>query len=180
MKRIGVLLAALILAGPTRILAQDSDSPHRSTEMCSVCHNEDMSLQRSKLETCTLCHAQTVHSGAAEHLAVDPARIATALSGKTSNKVTLPLTEDGHMWCGTCHLFHDPSLGEDWLPAGWIPPDTGLPEAVRAGVTARWTDITKSHAQAKVEAHFAAKGTRALRLPVNDGSLCMRCHGSLP
>ena len=42
---------------------------------CAVCHNEDFSLQRSKLETCTLCHAQTSHAGSDEHLRASPAAV---------------------------------------------------------------------------------------------------------
>ena len=98
----------------------------------------------------------------------------------TGGDAKLPLTDDGHICCGTCHLFHPPSLGEDWLPMGWVPPDSALPGAVRAGITARWGDIARAHDQKTVDAHFADKGTRQLRLPVDDGRLCQRCHGALP
>jgi len=178
------LVVGALLALATAAAAQDGGgSPHKGTEMCAVCHNSDMTLQRSKLETCTLCHAQTVHAGAAEHLRIEPARVARALadqSGKPQGAVTLPLTDDRRIWCGTCHLFHDPSLGEAWLPNGWIPPASGLAASVRTGVTAKWDAIAAAHGESKVEAEFASKGTRALRLPVEDGSLCARCHGSLP
>jgi len=182
MIRAAALLAAALLAvGVPAVHADDSGSPHHSTEMCAVCHNEDMSLQRSKLETCTLCHAETVHSGSAEHLRVEAVRVKQALAGKSdTDKVTLPLTDDGRMWCGTCHLWHDPSLGDAWLPAGWVPPDSGLPGAVRDGVTARWDALAAAHDQSKVDASFATTGTRALRLPVEDGTLCRHCHGAKP
>ena len=172
---------ALLAVGARRASADDSGSPHRSTEACAVCHNEDMSLQRSKVETCTLCHGDTPHSGAAEHLRVEAARVKQAMAGKKDDHgPTLPLTDEGRIWCGTCHLFHDPSLGEAWLPAGWVPPDSGLPQAVREGVTARWDALASAHGQSKVTASFAAKGTRQLRLPIENGTLCKQCHGSMP
>jgi hypothetical protein len=175
------IAVALLAIGACRAAADDSSSPHRSTEMCAVCHKEDMTLQRSKLDTCTLCHGGTPHSGAAEHLRLEAARVKQALGGKADEGgVMLPLTDDGRIWCGTCHLFHDPSLGEAWLSLGWIPPDTGLPKAVRDGVTTRWDALAAAHGQSTVDASFAAKGTRQLRLPVEDGTLCTRCHGSIP
>lgn len=182
MRRAMVAFAiALLAVGAHRAVADDSGSPHRSTEMCPVCHNPDMTLQRSKLATCTLCHGETPHSGAAEHLRLDAGRVKQALAGKPdAGGVTLPLTDDGKIWCGTCHLFHDPSLGEAWLPMGWLPPDSGLPKAVRDGVTTRWDALAAAHGESQVDASFAAKGTRQLRLPVEDGTLCKRCHGSLP
>jgi len=172
---------ALLLVGAHAAAADDTGSPHQGTTMCPVCHNEDMTLQRSKLETCTLCHGEAPHSGAAEHARLDAARVKQALAGRTAHGgVTLPLTDDGRIWCGTCHLFHDPSLGETWLPAGWLPPDAGLPRAVREGVKTRWDAIAVARGQSKVDASFATKGTRQLRLPVENGALCKECHGSTP
>jgi hypothetical protein len=177
--RIGILVLLAALALPSAVLPDDSGSPHTSTEMCDVCHNSDMTLQRSKGETCTLCHATTQHSGSAEHLRIEPARVGRAMAADAAG-AKLPLTDDGHIWCGTCHLWHDPSLGEAWLPMGWVPPDRDLPGAVRAGITARWGDIARAHDQKTVGAQFATQGTRQLRLPVQDGSLCKRCHGGMP
>ena len=88
-------------------------------ETCGVCHNEDMSLQRSKLETCTLCHAQTVHAGSDEHLRAAAAGGEAGAGGTAEGRPALPLTEDGRIYCGTCHLFHDPKvMEEDWLAHG--------------------------------------------------------------
>jgi ribosomal protein L37AE/L43A len=182
MRRAAPLLTSLtLLLAPFPARAADDASPHHNLQACSVCHNEDMSLSRSKLETCTLCHAETVHGGAYQHLEAPPARVARALATRPDDKVKLPLTDDGHMWCGTCHLFHDPSISDPpWLTQGWVPPDTGLPEAVRSGVLTRAENVAKNFAAAKPDLTFADKGTRALRLPVSDGSLCLRCHGNLP
>jgi hypothetical protein len=182
MGRAALLLATVaVLALPSTSGAADDASPHHSMEACAVCHNEDMSLSRSKLETCTLCHATTVHGGSYAHLQAAPARVAQALATKPDDKVKLPLADDGHIWCGTCHLFHDPSFSDpSWLTQGWAPPNTGLPEAVRNGELQRSQRIAEGFGKAEAEVTFADKGTRALRLPVVDGSLCLRCHGNLP
>ncbi len=171
------LALLLMVAVPPTWGDEASGSPHHGTDACPICHNDDMSLQRSKLETCTFCHGGTPHSGAAEHLRLDASRVERALSGRKDKSVELPLTDDRRIWCGTCHLFHDPSLGEPWLTNGWVPPDSGLPNAVRNGVTARWDAIAAAHGQKEVGAAFANKGTRQLRLPVEDGTLCLQCHG---
>jgi hypothetical protein len=177
--RLGFLLAALWL--PLAVAAEDTASPHTSTDpaICPICHKDDMSLQSPKNEICTTCHNEIQHAGSAEHLRMEPARVQRALAAAPSGE-KLPLTDDGHIWCGTCHLWHAPSLDKAWLPKGWVPPDSGLPGTVRAGVTARWAEIARAHDQKKVDAEFAATGTRQLRLPVQDGSLCKRCHGNLP
>ena len=78
MRRILICLIAFAI-GATRALAVDSATPHdmllangeADTDKCGLCHEQDMSLSRSKLETCTLCHATTVHSGANEHVGAE-------------------------------------------------------------------------------------------------------------
>jgi hypothetical protein len=180
-----ILGAVLMLAAPAR--SEEAESPHRMVkpdgsldmEKCGACHNDDLSLARSKVETCTLCHATTVHSGTAEHLAAAPASVARLLPHEQPTPA-LPLTETGGIFCGTCHLFHDPAVGnEPLLPSGWIPPATGLPEAVRRALTAQWNKLAHKYDASEAGAQFARRGTKALRLPADDGSLCRRCHGSL-
>ena len=180
-----VLIAVLTAAAPVH--GEDAESAHRMVkpdgsldmEKCGACHNEDMSLSRSKLETCTLCHSATFHSGTAEHLGAAPASVARMLPQEQPTPA-LPLREDGGIFCGTCHLFHDPAVGsEQLLSSGWVPPATGLPEAVRRALTAQWAHVAHKYDESEAGARFATQGTKALRLPVNDGSLCKRCHGSL-
>ena len=176
-----VLLSVVLWVFTAVSHAQEDASPHHNMEACSVCHNDDMSLSRTKGETCTLCHATTVHGGSNEHLQAAPASVAQALAVKPDDKVKLPLTDDGHIWCGTCHVFHDPSISDPpWLSQGWVPPRTGLSEAVRTGVQTRSQQLAERSGEQKPEVTFADKGTRALRLPVNDGTLCKRCHGNRP
>ena len=156
--------------------------PDGSLDMdkCAACHETDMSLSRSKVETCTLCHAVTVHSGAAEHLGATPASV-TRLFPTGQKPPALPLTEAGGLYCGTCHLFHDPAVNhEQLLSARWVPPSTGFPEAVRRSLLAQWQHTAHKYDEATSGAKFATTGTRALRLPVDDGSLCRHCHASLP
>jgi hypothetical protein len=180
-----VLIALLTATAPAR--GDEVASAHRMVkpdgsldmDTCGACHNEDMSLSRSKLETCTLCHSTTFHSGAAEHLAAAPASVARLLP-QAQPTPALPLREDGGIFCGTCHLFHDPAVGnERFLPLGWVPPNTGLPEAVRHALTEQWNRVAHKYNESEVGAKFVAQGTKALRLPVNDGTLCRRCHKAL-
>lgn len=192
--RRGVLVAALACVACATLVTTAAarapvGAPHDMTtadgeldpEACGACHNEDMSLQRTKLETCTLCHSTSTHSGSLEHLRVDPARVKQALEGRPKDAIALPLAEDGHIWCGTCHLFHDPNvLEEKWLAEGWKPPAGGLSGAVRESVTERWTVLAHDADQKTVPAKFAAEGTRLLRAPVSDGTLCRQCHRVLP
>jgi hypothetical protein len=175
-----------LVSAPAR--AEDVGPPHHMTksdgsldmEACGACHNEDLSLQRSKLETCTLCHAETVHAGSAEHLRAAPAAVKSSLAGRPKEAPALPLADDGRMHCGTCHLFHDPKvMGEDWLAHGWVPPDSGMSAAIRQGIIDRWAALAaKSKDQAAVGS-FATKGSRLLRLPVDRGQLCQQCHGAV-
>jgi len=144
-----VVLGVCVILAPPAARADGDGSPHHMTKAdgsldttaCAVCHNEDFTLQRSKLETCTLCHSQTMHAGAAEHLRANPAAVKQAL-GDHADAPAMPLADDGHIYCGTCHLFHDPKVAsEDWLTHGWLPPDRGLAAAVRHGVTDRWAAL---------------------------------------
>ena len=92
----------------------------------------------------------------------------------------LPLTDDGRIYCGTCHFFHDAALEEDaQRPAAWVPPTTGLPGAVQRSVAAHWKTIERQYDLTPPVAEFETKGTTALRLPVENGSLCHTCHESL-
>ncbi|MGH7789247.1 MAG: hypothetical protein ACRERC_20425 [Candidatus Binatia bacterium] len=188
MSRPAALAVAAVLALAVVARADDSGSPQHMTtsdgelnmEICGACHTEDMSLQRSKLETCTLCHSQTQHAGASEHVTASAAAVKVALANQPKDGPPLPLAEDGRMFCGTCHLFHDPKvMGEDWLAQGWIPPDSGLSATVRQTVIERWAKLAaKSEDKAPI-GRFATKGTRQLRLPVDKGQLCAQCHGAL-
>ncbi len=182
------LLGAWLALGPIAAFAAGDASPHHMTKpdgsldaaACAVCHNEDFSLQRPQLETCTLCHAQTIHAGSDEHLRASPAAVKRALGDAAQGGPVLPLSDDGHIYCGTCHLFHDPKVAsEEWLVHGWVPPNSGLPAAVRQGIIDRWRAIAASSEDKSAVGKFAATGALQMRLPVDNGQLCRRCHGGM-
>ena len=185
MKRLLLALLIVVLcAGGGR--ADEVDSPHRmlkpdgsvDTDKCAACHEDDMSLSRSKLETCTLCHAATLHAGAAEHVQASAAAVARVVPKGVEPE--LPLTDAGQIFCGTCHFFHDPRVSEEkQLDQSWVPPSTGLPQAVRQSLLTQWEQIAKKYDQQAPGASFATHSTRAIRLPIADGTLCRHCHASL-
>ena len=188
MRRHGLLLALALLPALGAALAPGAaraeETPHQMVlangkldeSKCGACHTKDMSLIASPLETCTLCHSEWEHSGSHEHVTAAKDKIATMMAKRPKGAVELP-TPDGQIYCGTCHLYHDPKvLDEEWLATGWLPPDSGVAGAVRASVLERWAKLDTGGAKQPV-GEFATTGTRQLRLPVSDGSLCVQCHG---
>jgi hypothetical protein len=179
---------ALSLAAAGALRAEEADSPHSmvkangeaDSDKCAVCHEADLSLSRSKRETCTLCHAETLHAGAYLHLHASPDKLKRLLSaGHEEEKPELPKAEDGGIFCGTCHLFHDARLSED-KPLAMRRPPTAFDKTVQNAIEAQWPVIAKKYDAEKADASFATKATKALRLPVDDGTLCRHCHGSAP
>lgn len=175
---VAALLCVLLVFAPNfPLAAEDAGSPHfqrlpdgsPDTEKCGFCHEEDLSLSRTKEETCTLCHEVTTHAGAAEHLRASPASVRAALE-RTRSKADLPLREDGGIYCGTCHLFHDPVVMNETPEKPWLP-SSAVARATRRALEAEFARLA-----GKARPTFAEKGTGALRLPVRDGTLCRQCH----
>lgn len=186
MIRVAAVVVAGVLALAGAVRAAGEPSPHvalqsdgeLNMETCGACHTDDLSLERSKLETCTLCHSDTPHAGAHEHVTANAAAVEAALKTQPKEGPTLPLGDDGRMYCGTCHLFHDPKVDElEALPPLWVPPDHGLSGTVRQAVIDRWATLG-AKAGEKEPLGKLDKGTRYLRLPVNQGQLCRQCHGA--
>lgn len=155
------------------------DNPHVSTlpdgstdgSKCAFCHDDSLSLSRSHADTCTLCHREALHSGALEHSRASAAQVARAIGEKEA--ATLPLAADGRMYCGTCHLYHDPALmGESLLDEGRAKRDTPLNRGVRDSIVARGRRDGVISGEGEVE--FREIGTRYLRLPGD--ALCRHCH----
>lgn len=177
-------MRALVLSGILMLLAlrpAPAQSPHEMTKedgtpdpaKCSLCHNDDFSLRLPPLETCLMCHAASIHSGAGEHVRASAAAVARLLPAQRNENPRLPLTREGRIYCGTCHVFHDPKVtGEAIQPESWVPPADGLAGAVRDSVERRLRLAATPSAYALMSAP-----TRRLRLAVNDGSLCKHCHG---
>lgn len=179
-----IILALCAVALPAR--ADDSMNPHRmlgadgkpDMNKCAVCHTETLELARPKSETCTLCHSETQHAGSYEHLRAGADAVSRVRSGEDT-AVKLPLTETGTIYCGTCHLFHDPAISADKpLPAGRAGDRTAFADAVRESLRDRIAATAELRKASPPLAKFAEKGTTALRLPVDDGSLCRNCHES--
>lgn len=183
-----LVIAMVLLCTTAASRAEEADTPHNmvkpdgETDMdkCGACHEADLSLSRSKRETCTLCHAETLHAGAYSHLHAAPPKLKQLLTAAQEEKPELPKAEDGGIFCGTCHLFHDARLSEDKPLAMRAPGPDAFDKAVQSAIEAQWPVIAKKYDQEKAEASFATKRTKALRLPVDDGTLCRHCHGSAP
>ena len=186
MRWLAIVLVLLGAAGVVR--AQDDGSPHHMVkpdgeadmDKCAACHESDLSLSRSKRETCTLCHAETLHAGAYLHLHASPDKLKHLLSAAHEEKPELPTAEDGGIFCGTCHLFHDPRLSEDKPLVTRREAPSAFDKAVQNAIEAQWPAIAQKYDAQKAEASFASKATKALRLPVDDGTLCRHCHGNAP
>lgn len=144
---------------------------------CGVCHNDDLGLLRSKLETCTVCHAETTHSGSREHVQASAAAVARLMAGAKGKDPELPLTDDGRIYCGTCHLFHDPVVAsEALLQKGRSPSGSSVGIAVAEALRSRWPQLAKAHGHDEANIKLNPQGTLRLRLPNADGSLCRHCH----
>ena len=189
MRLAALTLFALLALTCTAIAEEEADTPHRmlkpdgdvDTDKCQVCHQEDMTLAQPKADLCVMCHSATLHAGVAEHLRASPAQVAQLVAGAKKDAPEFSLTEDGAIFCGTCHIFHDPRVvGDQYVDQLWLPRSAGLPEVVRQGLTDHWGRVATKYGESEPGAKFSARGTRALRLPVSDGSLCRHCHGTLP
>src|SRR4029450_7024358 len=117
-----VLLAILLVQVP--LTARSQGSPHHMTlpdgtldsTGCPTCHSPDMGLHLSEREPCLLCHVETTHGGSLEHLRASAAEVKLLMEARPKDAVALPLHKEGTMYCGTCHLYHDPLvLDEKWL-----------------------------------------------------------------
>ena len=181
MRPAAALLALVLFAGPS-LAGEDDTNPHHmagpdDTSSCDFCHDENMELLQPPLETCTVCHALDEHAGSGEHCRASAENVGKMAPAAAHEEAKLPLTDDGKIWCGTCHLFHDPQVNQEaLLSEKWLPPTTGLPGAVREAVAGGWDRLAKKYDQKPPVAKFASTGTEWLRLPVSDGSLCLRCH----
>ncbi len=187
MKRLCAWLLLLLFCPTAGIRAEsatESENPHwmlrpdgePDEEKCAVCHNEDMDLLASKEETCLSCHDRTLHSGSVEHLDASAEQVAAVLPTPVpdDSQRNFPLAEDGRMYCGTCHLFHDPRVAEETLAPIRPLPSHHLARAVRGSALIRCEESLHGRDTASVS--FAARSTGFLRLPIDNDELCVACH----
>ncbi|GIW44491.1 MAG: hypothetical protein KatS3mg077_1773 [Candidatus Binatia bacterium] len=177
------LICSVLLCLALRVSAND-ESPHwmllpngePDEEKCAVCHDEDKNLLSSKEETCLSCHDRTLHSGSAEHLRATAAEVEPLLPSQERHGVEFPLAEDGRMYCGTCHLFHDPRVDEVTLAAPRSLPPAGLAKEIRQAIEKKIQGTVGTQPGAELEWSFAPQSTGFLRLPIDDNRLCTACH----
>ena len=177
------LIAMLFLFPVSPAVAQeDEGNPHLMLDengeprldKCGFCHDDDLTLLQSKEDTCTACHSAAQHAGSSRHLSASPEAVARVLPNWKEDE-KLVFTDNGGIYCGTCHLFHDQKdESEPWLASGCKERTTEFSAAVRRDVEQQRDSIADAQA-----AHIVAEGTRALRYPVCDGTLCRHCHKDL-
>jgi hypothetical protein len=183
MKRHFWLILSLWVCMALRVLAND-ENPHwmllpngePDEEKCAICHDEDKNLLSSKEETCLSCHDRTLHSGSTEHLRATAAEVERLLPPKEQAGVEFPLAEDGRIYCGTCHLFHDPRVDEVNLAAPRSLPQAGLAKEIRQAIEQNVRGVRAAQPGAELEWSFAPQSTGFLRLPIDDNRLCTACH----
>ncbi|GBD26269.1 hypothetical protein HRbin30_01599 [bacterium HR30] len=178
-----LVFLAVLLALAVRGFAND-ENPHwmlrpdgePDEEKCAICHDEDKNLLSSKEETCLSCHDRTLHSGSVEHLRASASDVQALLPPKEKIGVEFPLAEDGRMYCGTCHLFHDPRVDEVTLAAPRTLPSEGIAAEIRRATEKQVRSLLALRPESEVEWSFAPKSTGFLRLPLADDELCLACH----
>ena len=129
-----------------------------------------------ELETCTLV-PRPGRAGAPTS-STRRSRRGEAVVGRAGGRCPGPAAHRGRqIYCGTCHLFHDPKvMSENWLKEGWLPPERGVSGAVRQSVIDRWAVLAAASNQKGPLGEFATEGTRQLRMPIDGGQLCRHCH----
>lgn len=178
------LLTMGLLCAATALRAAEDENPHwmlrpdgePDEEKCAICHNEDMDLLSSKEETCLSCHDRTLHSGSVEHLRAAAVQVQRRLPSKEQSGVEFPLAEDGRMYCGTCHLFHDPRVAEETLAPPRSLPEGGLAARIRQETEGRAATVLRARPEVEAQISFAPKSTGFLRLPIDENQLCIACH----
>lgn len=148
-------------------------------DSCAACHKGPpetrVDAARARLRAdpeaaCRTCHEGWVHVGASTHVGKEvPAEVAATLPEDIA-------LLDGRIACWTCHEVHA-THKEDRVAARWLG-DRTLSMALRQGaVESEWDlpDVELDWPGSVNEDH-----PPLLALPVEDGSLCMACHGEGP
>jgi len=166
---------------------------------CLYCHQkvlkpeEDIQRDEIKLRLpakniCYGCHLYTPHLNAMAHQKKPDEKMAKRIRDyEEKNEIILPLADDGKVMCATCHSSHPVGVISQKRPAGKQVDNDDLEK----GVVYRqhpwgkvFADDKKNRLQslnAKTGKNHALNYQRIekeilLRLPANDGSLCLACH----
>lgn len=167
---------------------------------CLYCHEEvhekrDQPLEPAQLKLrlpaeklCFGCHLKTPHLNAVEHQGAKPKPEMKKHMDQMAREhaIILPLAEDGHVTCISCHSPHPDGVMQEGNPAG-----AQVSADVEKGVTYEdhsWDAVFRADKQQRLEdlamqsgEHHALgyrrlKSEVLLRLPAKDGSLCLSCH----
>ena len=167
---------------------------------CLYCHQEvheqrDERLEPSQVKLrlpaeklCFGCHLKTPHLNAVEHQGAKPKpEMKQHMQDKArEHAILLPLSEDGHVTCISCHSPHPEGVMQEGNPAG-----AQVSADVEKGVIYEdhsWDGVYRADKQQRLEdwamqsGEYHALGYRRLshevllRLPARDGSLCLSCH----
>ncbi|MCG8429514.1 MAG: hypothetical protein MI754_19355 [Chromatiales bacterium] len=179
---------------------QKLDNGKLDERSCSYCHLEqpqqikgevpqktDLRLPPAVL--CLGCHLKTPHLNSLEHAGAPSEKVLDRLQAHNrSARRPLPLDEQQHVTCVTCHDPHQPGVIEKlsadqevWLGESDV--ETGS-----VYVSSRWSPVyeaDKAERLADLQQHsdwpLALRYRRLeqevlLRLPAKDGTLCNACH----
>jgi len=140
-------------------------------------------LRVDAVELCKGCHAHQIHVGIPSHLVIAPEEmVALVETYNAANDYPIPLGPRGEVTCGTCH---DPHPGLEPLPVETSP---ARQEALRRANRAYRDDYYLPRLREELAAVVDYEGRALvlgdgprnkdglLRVPAEDGTLCLICH----
>jgi len=168
-------------------------------ENCKYCHREvpdrehPPKREESKLRLpvdriCLGCHLKTPHLNALEHSRKPEEKMRKRIrEAEKAYRVILPLDEQGHVTCVTCHSPHEKGVIDEGHPAGRQVADRSVEEGpdyrssrwspiYRADKEARLAELERKSGESVELDYRRLAGEVLMRLPAADGSLCRACH----
>jgi hypothetical protein len=164
----------------------------RNDAVCIFCHQgvpedegdeEVTTLRVDPVELCKGCHAQQIHVGIPSHLKLMPEEMRPVVERYVATtEREIPIGPRGEISCTSCH---DPHPGLEPIPVDTPPAKL---ERLRKNNRAFRDDFTLPRLRSELEAITDADGGTLsledgpadkqglLRVPADDGSLCLVCH----
>ena len=148
-----------------------------STDGCAACHSgtpakgaspKDSKLRVAAADACATCHPGVVHAGASEHVG---AILGTPLAEADASR--MPVGEGGVIECWTCHDVHQTAAASERAPRG-------VAARIEAARNAEAAKVVPAEPVSAPTNTTAVARPSLLALPVDDGSLCVACHGKGP